>query len=84
MSVTTIAVPKVSGFDAAEQATAPVWWTIPTEPTVFLRCNCGRFTHLADWEISADGMVSPSYWHVEPHCAWHVFLRLLDWRKEDV
>lgn len=78
--VTTVELPRVAGLDEADAAQSPVWCSIPSEPGVaFLRCQCGRLTHLKDWDIASDGTVSPSFYHVEPFCDWHVFLKLTDW-----
>lgn len=45
---------------------------------LFIRCACGICMGL-DHEIDAEGNVSPSLWHDDPNCGWHVHGRLLDW-----
>lgn len=83
MSVSTINVPRVTGFTEADKATAPVWWFASDSKggrVVLLTCGgCGMPVGIDGWEIAGDGTVSPSLHHVLPDCGWHVFVRLLDW-----
>jgi hypothetical protein len=72
-------VPRVAGFSDADAAVPPVWW-MGDDGVPLIACGgCGLFHRLEGWAIADDGTVSPSVWHNEAQCGWHVFIRLLDW-----
>lgn len=56
-------------------------WGADERGAVWVRCVCGEVMDL-DHEVAADGSVSPSLWHDDPGCGWHVSARLLDWRPQ--
>lgn len=81
-----VEVRRVAGFTESDTAEPPVWWAGKDtfgNRCVLLTCGgCGVAVHLSGWTVADDGTVSPSVWHNEPQCGWHVFIRLLDWDPE--
>ena len=76
--MSAIEIPKTSGYSEAMERDAPVWWGSPSQ--VFVTCGgCGDNLNITTWSIADDGHVTPSVYHNEERCGWHVFLRLLDW-----
>jgi hypothetical protein len=55
-------------------------WVRDSKGRLFIRCECGLLMGLTHHSIAADGTVSPSLYHAEPQCGWHVWGRLEDWR----
>lgn len=45
----------------------------------WVRCQCGQVLYL-DHDVAADGTVSPSLWHDEPGCGYHVMATLQGWQ----
>ena len=74
-----VELPRVAGFTEADVADPPVWWQAEGGEILIACGGCGLFHALKGWTVAADGTVSPSVWHNEPACGWHVFIRLLDW-----
>ncbi len=70
---------RVLNWDEAEAVDPPVWWRAD-DGSILITCGgCGIVTGLPGWDIAADGTVTPSIWHNEPQCGWHIWARLLDW-----
>lgn len=57
----------------------PAWgWN--ADGTVWVRCQCGIPMDLhGTHSVAEDGTVSPSLWHDEAECGWHVFAVLSGW-----
>jgi hypothetical protein len=79
-SVSNVEIPRVAGFTEADTAEAPVWWQ-SDDGTVLISCGgCGNYSTIKGWSIADDGTVTPSFFHNESYCGWHVFARLIDWQ----
>lgn len=55
----------------------------PVKPIV--RCQCGELVGLADYHLSAEGLVFPAFTHsgdahTGPGCGWRATLQLADYR----
>ena len=55
-------------------------WGKEQSGIIFIRCKCGKCIDLGRHTISVDGVVSPSVWHDDPECGWHVWVKLKDYR----
>jgi hypothetical protein len=78
LAMNVIKVPKASDYSAAMETDAPSWWGSPSQ--VFVTCGgCGDHLNITTWSIAKDGTVSPSIFHNEARCGWHVFVQLTDW-----
>jgi len=53
-------------------------WGKDASGAVWVRCKCGLPMDL-DHEIALDGQVTPSLWHDDPRCGWHVRAKLEGW-----
>lgn len=67
----------------------PGEWMRDEQGRVFIRCphKHGRVGMLTghpepgkDWNISAEGRVTPSVHFVDPECGYHEFITLMDWK----
>jgi hypothetical protein len=77
----TVLIPRdSSGVRRSAVLPAP-GWGVDAAGEVWVRCACGEVLDL-DHAVAADGAVSPSLWHDDPACGWHVSARLEDWRPQ--
>jgi hypothetical protein len=44
-----------------------------------IKCQCGMVFGMGNHKVGKDGVVSPSWWHNENGCGWHVSITLKDW-----
>jgi hypothetical protein len=54
-------------------------WGRDTSGALFIRCACGICMGIDDHTVDAAGNVTPSLWHDEPGCGWHVWGQLEGW-----
>jgi hypothetical protein len=58
-------------------------WGKDKDNNIFIRCNCGKCINLSPVHtIDNDGNVSPSIFHNETNCGWHIYGKLMDWKNE--
>ena len=57
-------------------------WGRDQSGSLFIRCACGLCMGLDEHTISDNGEVTPSLFHDDPACGWHVWGTLEGWEPD--